>query len=277
MSVTVRIKQKSFFKKKMSIEDIINLAGLSYGVCDENYRLDRGVISDHTLIYDETKLARGLELWLEGTDILLSLSLPTAPSEIKLFYDVVNRICSKLNTNKYFREDLETNTNCNNEYIKWDKEASIAALEDLTSKTTDEYRRFEIFGILNPISIGQNELNRINCDLNKLGDFLNEIQSLDVYYATPSVFRKNDSNELIGIYSVVADIPCVVPEEPYIILNQIEGIKNWYVMIRKGITVKYKDFINSVNSKEYYDANHIIVLLNNNEIDKIVAEYSVEI
>lgn len=48
-------------------------------------------------------------------------------------------------------------------------------------------------------------------------------------------------------------------------------------MVRKGITVKYEDFINNVNSKQYYDANHVIVLLNDNEIDKIEAEYSVEI
>ena len=40
MSVTVKIKQKSIFKKKMTMDDIINLTGLSYGVCDENYRLD---------------------------------------------------------------------------------------------------------------------------------------------------------------------------------------------------------------------------------------------
>lgn len=66
MSVTVRIKQKSIFKKKLNIDDIINLTGLSYGVSDENFRLIRDEKANHTLIYDKTKLARGIDLWLEA-------------------------------------------------------------------------------------------------------------------------------------------------------------------------------------------------------------------
>lgn len=277
MSVTARIKQKSLFKKKMNLEDIIKFTGLSYGVCDENYRLDRDEIGEHTLIYDEAKLARGFELWLEGSDVLLSLSLPTAPSEIRLFYSLVEKLCNEFNTKKYLREDEETYLYEDEEFIKWDEEASIVALEEMTSKTKDEYRCFEIFGIYNPISIGQRELQRIDCNLNNLEEYLNEIQSLDVYYATPSVYRKKDTNELFGIYSIVADIPCVVPNKPYIILDQIKGINYWYVMIRKGMTVTYDDFINHISSKEYYDANHVIALLNDDEIDALIEQYSVEI
>ena len=277
MSITARIKQKSLFKKKMNIEDIIKFTGLSYGVCDENYRLDRDEIGEHTLIYDETKLARGFELWLEGSDVLLSLSLPTAPSEIRLFYNLVEQLCKEFNTKKYLREDEEAYLYESKEFIKWDEEASIVALEKMTGKTEDEYRCFEIFGIYNPISVGQRELQRIDCDLNNLEEFLHEIQSLDVYYATPSVFRKKDTGELFGIYSIVADVPCVVPNKPYIILDQIKGINHWYVMVRKGITVTYDDFINHISSKEYYDASHIIALLNDDEIDALIEQYSVEI
>ena len=277
MSVTARIKQKSLFKKKMNLEDIIKFTGLSYGVCDENYRFDRDEIGEHTLIYDEAKLARGFELWLEGSDVLLSLSLPTAPSEIRLFYSLVEKLCNEFNTKKYLREDEEAYLYEDEEFIKWDEEASIVALEEMTSKTEDEYRCFEIFGIYNPIAIGQRELQRIDCNLNNLEEYLNEIQSLDVYYATPSVYRKKDTNELFGIYSIVADIPCVVPNKPYIILDQIKGINYWYVMIRKGMTVTYDDFINHISSKEYYDANHVIALLNDDEIDALIEQYSVEI
>lgn len=277
MSVTARIKQKSLFKKKMNLEDIIKFTGLSYGVCDENYRLDRDEIGEHTLIYDEAKLARGFELWLEGSDVLLSLSLPTAPSEIRLFYSLVEKLCNEFNTKKYLREDEEAYLYEDEEFIKWDEEASIVALEEMTSKTEDEYRCFEIFGIYNPIAIGQRELQRIDCNLNNLEEYLNEIQSLDVYYATPSVYRKKDTNELFGIYSIVADIPCVVPNKPYIILDQIKGINYWYVMIRKGMTVTYDDFINHISPKEYYDANHVIALLNDDEIDALIEQYSVEI
>lgn len=89
------------------------------------------------------------------------------------------------------------------------------------------------------------------------------------------VMRIIDQIEII--YYIVADIPCVVPNKPYIIFNQIEGIENWYVMVRKGITVGYEDFISNVASKQYYDANHVIILLNDSEIDVLINQYSVEI
>lgn len=40
MSITAKIKQKLIFKKKINIDEIISLTGLSYGVCDENFRLN---------------------------------------------------------------------------------------------------------------------------------------------------------------------------------------------------------------------------------------------
>ena len=38
MSVTVEIRQKSIFRKPLTLEDVIRLSGLSYGTADENYR-----------------------------------------------------------------------------------------------------------------------------------------------------------------------------------------------------------------------------------------------
>ena len=277
MSVTVQIKQKSIFKKKLNIDDIINLTGLSYGVSDENFRLIRDEKANHTLIYDKTKLARGIDLWLEGTDIMLLLSLPTSSSEIKLFYNVIEKICNKSNISKYLRDDVQVNICDNKKYIKYDEDTSVVALEDIEAKTGDSYQRFELFGVFNPISIGQNELKKINHNLDNFEKFLNEIQSLDVYYSTPSVYKNTNTNKLFGVYSIVADIPCVVPTKPYIILNQNDGIEDWYVMVRKGKTIKYIDFINNIKTKNYYDANHIIGELNDKEINDLLDKYDVEL
>lgn len=277
MSVTVQIKQKSIFKKKLNIDDIINLTGLSYGVSDENFRLIRDEKATHTLIYDKTKLARGIDLWLEGKDIMLSLSLPTSSSEIKLFYNVIEKICNKINISKYLRDNVQVNICDNKKYIKYDEDTSVVTLENIEAETGDSYQRFELFGVINPISIGQNELKKINHNLDNFEEFLNEIQSLDVYYSTPKVYKNKNTNNLFGVYSVVADVPCVVPTKPYIILNQIEGIEDWYVMIKKGKTIKYNDFINNIKTKNYYDANHIIVELNDKEINDLLDKYDVEV
>ena len=278
MSVTARIKQKSILKKKLKIDEIINLTGLSYGVSDENFRLIRDEIASHTLLYDETKPARGIELWMDNNDILLSLSLPTSPSEIKMYYDTIAKICNTLKIKKYLRDDEQVNIEDNDKFIKYDEEASIGALEDIKNKTGNAYQRFEIFGIFNPISIGQIELKKINNNLNDFEKFLSEIQTYDVYYAAPEVFRKKATNKSIGIYSVPKNVPSVVPIKPYVVLNQIKDIDEWYVMFDKEKTIKYDDFIKSFKEKQYYyDANHVVVLLNDEEVETLVSKYFSEI
>ena len=39
----------------------------------------------------------------------------------------------------------------------------------------------------------------------------------------------------------------------------------------------YNDFINNAENKEYYDANHIIVTLSDNEVDNLLEKYFIEI
>ena len=272
MSVSVKIKQRSIFKKKLNIEEIIKLTNLSYGVSDENYRIIPNEIAEHTLIYDNNRLARGIDISLDDTDVVLLLSLPTSPSEIRKFYEVIEIICNKFNTQNYIREEELVNIKDNEKFIKYDEEGSIAGLEDLQEKISqDEYKRFEILGVYNPISIGINEIKKINNNLYNLEEYLDKIQSLDVYYATPRVYRVKE--KLIGIYAIGPNIPSVVPTKPYIVLNQIKGIEEWYVMMKEGKTIKYNDLINNAKNKEYYDANHIIVTLSDNEIDNLLEKY----
>ena len=276
MSVSVRIKQKGLFKKKLSIEEIIKITNLSYGVCDENYRLIKNEIANHTLIYDENKLARGIDISLDDKDIILLLNLPTSSSEIRTFYDVIEKICNELNIKQYIREEETVSLNDKGKFIEYDEKGSIAGLESLQKEIEkDNYKSLEIFGIYNPISIGLNEIKKINNSLDNFEEYLNQIQSLDVYYATPRVYKVD--GKLIGIYAIGANISSVVPIKPYIILNQIRGIEEWYVMLKEGKTVKYDDFISNVTQKEYYDANHLIVTLSENEVDLLLDKYFIKI
>lgn len=276
MSVEVKIKQNSIFKKKLDITDVISLTGLSYGVCDENYRLIPGETAAHTLLYDKNRLARGIDASIDKTDIVLLLSLPTTPFEIHSFYHAVEKICNALKTKTYIREEEKVNLKDNPQFIKMDEEGSVAGLEAISEKLEkDKYNRFEIYGICNPISIGANEIKQIGNRLDLFEEYLHRLQSLDVYYAAPRVYRVQ--NKLVGIYAIGADIASVVPTEPYIVLNQIQGIEEWYVMLKTGKTIKYKDFIENIPAKEYYDFNHVIVSLSEQDVDSLIEQYGVEL
>lgn len=276
MSVTVRIRQNSLFRKKLNFDDIIKLTDLSYGVCDENFRLMPNKTAEHTLIYDKNRLARGIDLSQDGADIVLMLNLPTSPSEIEKFYEVTEKICKKLKAKYYIREDEKVSLNDTDKFIECDKRGSAAGLQSIQKSIAEnETEKFEMFGIYNPISIGIKEITQISNSIDNLEEYLHRLQSADVYYAAPRVYRTED--KLIGIYAIAPDVLSVVPTTPYIVLNQIKGIDEWYVMLLEGKTVKYEDFIRNINPKEYYDADHVIVLLNGSDIIALTDKYSVEL
>lgn len=276
MSVTVRIRQNSLFRKKPNIDDIIKLTGLSYGVCDENFRLMPDKTAGHTLIYDKNRPARGIDLSQDGADIVLMLNLPTSPSEIEKFYEVTEKICKKLKAKYYIREEEKVSLNDTDKFIECDKRGSAAGLQSIQKSIAEnETEKFEMFGVYNPISIGIKEINQIGNSIDNLEEYLHKLQSADVYYAAPRVYRTED--KLIGIYAIAPDVLSVVPTTPYIVLNQIKGIEEWYVMLSEGKTVKYEDFIRNIKPKEYYDANHVIVLLNGSDIIALTDKYSVEL
>lgn len=276
MSVTVRIRQNSLFRKKLNFDDIIKLTDLSYGVCDENFRLMPNKTAEHTLIYDKNRLARGIDLSQDGADIVLMLNLPTSPSEIEKFYEVTEKICKKLKAKYYIREDEKVSLNDTDKFIECDKRGSAAGLQSIQKSIAEnETEKFEMFGVYNPISIGIKEITQIGNSIDNLEEYLHRLQSADVYYAAPRVYRTED--KLIGIYAIAPDVLSVVPSTPYIVLNQIKGIDEWYVMLLEGKTVKYEDFIRNIKPKEYYDADHVIVLLNGSDIIALTDKYSVEL
>ena len=269
MSVTVEIRQKTIFRKPLTLEDVIRLSGLSYGTADENFRLIERETGNCTLLYDPETLARGMELSVNENAISLKLSLPTSKAEIRRFYEVVKLLCTTLKTKQFILEGQTQTLRDIDTLMQNDMNASIGALDDLNQEISkNEYKHFQVFGICFPISLGKHEFDYIGNDLDRLGELLHYLQSQDVYYAAPKVYRVKE--RLVGIYFTEADLPTVLPTEPYIILDQIKGIEDWYLMLKNQRTVRYEDFMNAVSEKTYFDANHRIISLSQEKLDAIL-------
>ena len=276
MAVDVKIKQKSLFKKKVTIKEIIELTNLSYGVCDEAYRLIPNEIGSRTILYDKNKLARGIELSLENNDIILRLSLPTTPKEIRCFYKIIETICKNFNTNTYIRNEETVQIEDNGTFIKSDEEGSIYGLKDMKDiLATKEYPYMQIFGVYHPIAIGSKEIKEIDNNLENFENLLNKLQQLDLYYAAPKLYQTPD--KLIAVYAIGTEIPSIVPLKPGIISNKSKDIKDWFVFLPGNKAIKYEDFINNVDQDNYYDANHIIVCLKEEKIKDLISKYETKL
>ena len=274
MAVEVKIKQKGLFKKKIEIEDMLS-NNLLFGVMDENFRMVPNEKGKYTIIYDPNNLARGLEVSFEKNIIDLRLPLPTAKSDIEMFYNVIKRICNKLKIDSFERYDEVLTLDTIDQLIRDDVDASTRALDDICYDK--QYETITIFGALNPIAIGSKEKDTIKGSVDNFGKFLKEKQEIDAYYAAPKLYKSD--TDIIGIYVITEKVDSIVPLKPKVIMNNENQNIKFYTIIGDGTNdvVKYEDFISSVDQSNYYDDEHIIINLSKKEIENILENYKTEI
>lgn len=277
MSVNIEIKQKGLFKKKITVPEIAELEKLSYGIADGNYRLLPGEVGQYTILYNPTCIGRGIEVSIENDNVYLRLNLPTISSEIQLFYQLAVDICEKLKLKEFYRDEEKVNIKNAEVFCESDRNASIRALGDITGEIKgQESKEFYIFGALHPISLGINEVERINGSLEKFEDFLTELQQRDIYYAVPRFYKQQDET-IVGVYYAGEDIISAFPYEPKLPFIQIQDVASWYAMLPGNNILKYQDFINHVEKLEDYDASRFVIHLSKEKIEELVLAYKTEL
>lgn len=270
-----KIKQKRIFK--MNTLGVVKLTNLSYGTVDEVYRIVRNKVGEQIILYDDSRIGRGIEVFVNSSYIELSILFPATAFEIRLFYNVIEKICNKVGTKTYIRDDDVVNLSDNDRYIEATILDSASSLEKMKIDVVDNgYEHFVLFGVNNPISFGRYELEKINNDLYKFEQYMHNIQLIDAYYVVPRKFSIDGKKK--GMYIVGPNIVYVVPTNPNsVVFNEKNDNREWYVMFGENKIIEYDNFINNVSKKEYYDYNHVIVKLSEDEINSLVDKFLVKI
>ena len=268
MSIKVILKQKGLTKRKITIQEIASLLDLSYGTINEHYCLDEEQIGNNTILYNKNRLARGINVSIENYDVLLTLNLPTSHSEIDLFYRLIERICEYLQKQYFIKNDELYTVNDFHKCIEEDTQTSMNVLKSIKEKLENhEIERFMIIAITHPIFIGLKEIREINQNLNRLEEFLDRLQTIDISYANAHIYKRKD-NSLFGSYFIGEDIETIVPIKPGILINSKECIEDWYIIFPEKKILEYDFFIKHVNYS-YYDENHVIVNLTRNDVNEL--------
>ena len=152
----------------------------------------------------------------------------------------------------------------------YDKRTSANTLRDLKENVNEQDPYFEICGILHPISIGKKEFDYFHEDLDLFGQYLNEKQKTDAYFATPKIYDVHGKQ--IGMYALGANIPTILPIKPSTILKQID---EWYVFINEKI-VKYHDLMDFLKKFQYYDANHRVFTLSQEDLESVLLHVTIQ-
>lgn len=274
MSVKVEIKQT---KNKITIEDISILKNLKYGKLNENNCLILNKFDRYTIFYNPNRIGRGFEIILENDSIFMYLPIPTTISDIELFYSLIEAICKKIKTKEFYLNDELSLIGYANHFIEEYKEISLECILDIENQIRQKtHEELIIFGALNPISIGDVELEEINSSLEGFESLLDRLQQIDIYYANPILYQRPDKT-VFAIYYIGEGIDTVVPNKPNLLYKIPDKLTNWYVKLSDNINIPYEDFINYISKEKYYDANHFIVTLDFNDIEYLSEEYSIDI
>ena len=283
MAVDVEIRQKSLLGKLPGVKEIL-LDGMGYGVMDGDFRLVEGETGDCTVVYDLLQIGRGFEVSFEKKTVCLRLPLPNSEADIRMFYRLTEHVCGLMGVDTFYRDGERIpcrQPELLEELIGCDMEASVGALKQMEENIdAGTYNNMYLFAAKNPISMGKRELAEIGGDLTRLGDFLNRLQQMDVYYAAPKAYQKKDGT-IFGIYALTAGVPTVLPRKASLFMNDEIKVDEWYVYLVMAEdqvgTVDFDDFWKTAKVQEYYDAEHEVVQLTAEEMKDILKQWETEI
>ncbi len=287
MSATVTIDSNCLSDRKLTLRDILP-EELSYGTADEFNRLDEGNEGDYTLVFDPDNIGRGFGISFEGSAVKMHLNYPNSRHDIELFYMMAESICRTQKVDCFEYEGETVTLDRIEEIIQRDIDATVYILQIYADKIrSGESESITIFGVINPLCIGEKETALFGCDIDQFSRWLNEKQQGDRYYAAPHFYEKPDGSTF-GSFAVRAEVPSIIPVKPEIPLRlhgQFE-VSDWYVMLgysderKSGGQLKiipYHQLVENVAEGEYYDANHIIVNLTNDEVAELLEKFITQI
>lgn len=279
MAVDVTIKSKGLFKKTLSIQDIL-LDGMKYGITDEAFRLEEGKIGKYTVIYDSSCINRGYEISFKRGITELRMPLPTSEQDIKKFYELIEKICKLMNTNVFIHDDEKVSINEIDSLMDGCMRTSEAVLKSMREETTAEKEGTYLFGAMNPICFGKRELDFIQDDPKKLGEFMHELQSKDVYYAKCNAYKRVDGS-IFGVYILTEDVVTVLPCKASLFMNNNIEVNDYNISFvidgNLSGSIPYDVFLKNVDQSNIYDSEHFIISLSRDKMIELLKQYKIDL
>ena len=278
MSTIAKIR----YIEDITMEELVQCIGLSYGVLKPTLVLEEGQIGKYVVMFDKDHLGRGFEAKIDEYFVSLCLPFPAGVDEIELFYDCVLDVCRHCGQEFFLKNDQRIPVSADSGYvfisrcIEQDMEESKNCLKHFMAQINDHSEQsFTMACARHPLTLGAMELGRINEDLEEFGDWLDMMQKSSLHYTNLRIYKRNEGT-MFGVYSSYVEEKMVYPIDPeHFSKDPNVNIDSYFVALPDGCTVSYDDFLEHAPVR-YFDAGHVHVTLDEDAIDDLISGYNVE-
>lgn len=274
MAVTIEI-HKPNLHQTLTVQEIAKMKNLTYGVSDSNYRLEWWKTGAYTILFDSNCIGRGFDVSFDTDKLIMSLPLPTTNYDIRLFYTLVAEICNANGIPGFFRDEEYVPVEKAWNFVEGDINICRQSKQQLWERINEgKDHRLYIFGALNPIALGREEVKEICRGPDGLDFLLDRLQQKDAFYAGAHYYKRNDES-IYGIYAVNEKTVTIFPERaksPFVSLYNVD----YYVILPDNHAVPFDAFIRNVKAVERYDREHIVIKLTEEEIFSLTEKFTVD-
>lgn len=280
MGIEVTVKNRQLFKKALKIKDL-TLGKYACGNSDEHMRNTCEVADGDLIIYNPQKIGRGIVAlnWCPNIkdEINLRVNFLSTRYDMEMFYEIIRNVMHVWKA-KNFEQDGNIFTEDDIDALCRDnKDLSLKyMLEICKDKKTDD-SAFTIFGAMFPLDIETDLLINFGFKKDEEGyaDYLHRLQSMDVYYAAPRIYRHKDKESVFwGAYTVTATVDTVFPlkpREPFFFKNPDTNkdlkcdffVVSLYSLVQEKILaiMRFEDFcrLAGVENCQIFDKNHVVI------------------
>ncbi|MCR5458296.1 MAG: DUF4299 family protein [Acetatifactor sp.] len=218
MSINVTIKNGKLIKKPLELQDL-TLGKYACGSLDE-YGRNTGEIKDGDIvIYDPKAIGRGITVRAWSANVteeiwLMANNLATG-RDMELFYEVIKNVMHVWKAKSFEQEDAvyseaDIDRLCSEQRrfaLKY-----MAGLDRMTQNSKSDY--VTIYCAMLPIDVDVRLLQKFGMEEDEEGlkKYLHELQSKDVYYAVPYIYRcKQKENAFFGNFTVTSETDTIFP------------------------------------------------------------------
>lgn len=267
------LRQGNFDIEKLLSEN------MAFGVYENAYFLKAGVIGSPTVIFDEKRIGRGVEVDVKEGILTFDSPVPSTNADVELLFRLIQRAIELTGAENLVFQERTVECGLLKDLKDGIKNIHQKGLDFFGDVLEDEKEQdVLIYGATQVVAIGREKIKKIMKSWNEYEDYLHQVQEQDLYFAKP-MFLQNDEG-ILGLYVLTSGVRSSFPlEKSFLVDTDQIDVSQWCVGFcdleaedMLGM-ISYDDFLAGVDTTDMLDAARFVVELDVDQMKDLVEKY----